>query len=658
MKISFQKDPFGIEKKSDTGLLKHGDLEWEEGAVDQHSKVEGFSEESDLEPRTFWWLRASLGIAALILVGQLINLQVVQGGKFRELSDGNRLRLQTILAPRGFITDRYSQPLAKNTASFNLAVTPVDVPEDNYWSIYQKFAELFQISPEEIDQLVKDSIGGPLDPVLIKRNISQQESIKFEVHAGELPGFSLVNNPVRDYLSPEIFSHALGYTGVISETEYQELENEGYGLNDFIGKSGIELSYEKYLRGINGNKQVEVDASGNAIKVLGVVEPEPGNIVELNIDKELQEKLYQEFSARGTTNKGAAVALNPKTGEVLALVSVPGFNNNLFAPGIKTADYKALVENPNLPLFNRAISGVYPPGSTIKMVTAAAALQDGQVSEDTVIYDGGVLVINNQFNPSIKYNFVGWKRSGLGPMTVTSAIAESSDIYFYTVAGGHPSSTIEGLGAEKLADYYRDFGMGAPTGIDIQGEKSGIVADPDWKAEFHAGDPISSKWYLGDTYHIAIGQGDMLATPLQVANWTAAIANNGSAYKPRLLRRVIAQTGEVIYEPTPELVIKPSVTSDVMKVVQEGMRLNVIGAKGSGRQLQSLPISAAGKTGTSQFDGSDPSRTHAWYTAYAPYEDPQIVVTVLVEAGGEGHAAAVPIVKATLEWWAEHRYNK
>nr|MDQ3018823.1 penicillin-binding protein 2 [bacterium] len=464
--------------------------------------------------------------------------------------------------------------------------------------------------------------------------------------------------PIREYMHPEMFSHALGYTGVIAETELKDLEVEGYDLNDFIGKSGIELSYEKYLRGVNGNKQVEVDASGRPIKVLGNVEPAPGNIVQLNIDAGLQQVLYKKFLENSPNVKGAAVALNPKTGEVLALVSVPGYNNNLFAPGISQTEYKKLLDDKNLPLFNRTIAGTYPPGSTIKMVTAGAALEENIVEPDTIINDRGSLVIENEFNPSIVYRFNGWKLSGLGPMDVRSAIAQSSDIYFYTVAGGHPSSDIEGLGVERLAKYYRAFGMGAQTGIDVQGEKAGVVADPAWKAQYFKGSPVDSKWYLGDTYHIAIGQGDMLVTPLQVAVWTGAIANDGVINKPRLLKAVIDQSGKEVYKPEPEILVTKSISDEHMQVVQAGMRDNVTTEKGSGRQLFTLPISSAGKTGTSQFDGSDPSRTHAWFTSYAPYEDPEIVITVLVEAGGEGHAAAVPIARDALQWWADNRYKK
>lgn len=638
--------------------LKSGSaLEWEEGLHRSENNLSGVDEEEPVASISTKWLKYGLLLAILVLGTQLFNLQVVQGSRMRQLSEGNRLRLQTILAPRGFIEDRYGEVIAKNTASFNLAVTPADLPKDNKQQILEKFSQEFGISVVEIEADIKKSQSSILEPIIIKRNISQQDSIKFSVLSQQLPGFSLVNIPVRDYVDSEKFSHALGYTGLISDQEYQNLKSQNYSLNDFIGKSGIEQSYEKYLRGVNGNKQLEVDSMGKPIKELGTAEPKPGNIVQLSIDAGLQKVLYDQF-ASSSTNKGAAVAINPKTGEILALVSVPGFNNNLFAPGISQNDYEQMLNDPRLPLYNRAISGLYPPGSTIKPVTAAAVLQEGIVKPNTLINDNGVLVIPNQFNPGISYNFYGWKRDGLGQMDVRSAIAQSSDIYFYTVAGGHPSSSITGIGAEKLAEYYRKFGMGALTGVDIPGEKAGRVADPNWKAEYYKNDKTLAKWYLGDTYHIAIGQGDMIVSPLQVATWTAAIANNGVLNKPKLLKQVLDQSGKIIFTPQVENLINSGIDLEYLKVVQAGMRDNVASEKGSGRQLASLPITAAGKTGTSQFDGSDPSRTHAWYAAYAPYEDPQIAIVVLVEAGGEGHAASVPIVKNALDWWAKNRLGK
>ncbi len=652
------KNPFDINASDpdvETGRNKdQRHLDWDESALDTQTDMEGFADET----RTRFsakWLQAAIAFACVGLLIQLFNLQIMQGSDLKALAEGNRLRIQTIIAPRGYIVDRNGDQLARNTASFSLVVTPADVPKDGLDSIIEQLSTLLNIPKEDIHSKLTDLNRNSLQQITIKRGISQQESILFETKAAQFAGFSIKSIPIREYLNPEMFSHALGYTGVVSDVDLTDEKYADYDPNDFVGKSGIEQSYEKYLRGVNGNTQVEVDASGRPIKVLGNVEPQPGNIVKLSIDNGLQQELYKSFPAG---SKGAAVAMNPKTGEILALVSVPGFNNNLFAPGISQKDYSDLLNNKNLPLFNRSIGGTFPPGSTIKMVTSAAALQENVVTKDTIINDNGVLVINNQFNPSIKYNFYGWKRDGLGPMNVKSAIAESSDIYFYTVSGGHPNSKIEGLGADKLASYYRKFGMGALTGIDIQGEKPGVVADPAWKAKYFENDPISSKWYLGDTYHISIGQGDMLSTPLQVAVWTSAFANNGIVYKPRLLKEVLSQSGEKIYEPKLEELINASISPEHMVAIQEGMRENVIGANGSGRQLATLPITSAGKTGTSQFDGSDPSRTHAWFTSYAPYEDPEIVIVILVEAGGEGHAAAVPIARNALKWWADNRYNK
>ena len=654
--LRLPKNPFEIHS-SEAKKSGPANLDWDESAIDTQSDVEGFADEFRTQISTRW-LQLLVVAACGVLVFQLFNLQIMQGSKMKALAEGNRLRIQTILAPRGYIVDRYGAQLARNTASFSLIVTPPDVPKDGLGETEAKISQMFNIPQEELAEKLKNLNRNSPQQIIIKRDITQQESILFETSSSQFPGFSVKSIPIREYINPEYFSHVLGYTGVISETELEKYVSADYDPNDFIGKSGIELAYEKYLRGVNGNTQVEVDATGRPMKVLGNVEPQPGGVVKLSIDAGLQEELYEGFTSIGPNVKGAAVALNPKNGEVLALVSVPGFNNNLFAPGISQTDYSALTENKNLPLFNRAISGTYPPGSTIKMIGAAAALQEGVVTENTVITDNGNLVISNQYNPSIKYNFYGWKRSGLGPMTVKSAIAESSDIFFYTVAGGHPTSKINGLGAEKLTQYYRKFGMGAVTGLDIQGEKPGLVADPAWKAKYFEDDPISSKWFLGDTYHISIGQGDMLATPLQVAVWTGAIANNGTLHKPHLLKEVYNQKGEKIFEPKLEDLIRTSISPENMKIVQEGMRLNVIGDKGSGRSLAALSVTSAGKTGTSQFDGADPSRTHAWFTSYAPYEDPEIVITVLVEAGGEGHAAAVPIVKNALKWWAENRYGK
>lgn len=647
------KNPFEVYTSS---LKSQNDsLDWEESAADSQIFIKGVYDMERQSPNLagLWTI---LVLIFLVFLGRIFYLQIMQGADFRALSESNRIRKQVILAPRGLVYDRRGEVLAKNTASFNLVAIPFDLPKQGFESQLAKLAEAFGFQAAEIKKKLDGISRSSIDPVVIKQDVSLEQSLWFETKANEFIGFSIQKIPIREYLEPQIFSHVLGYTGLLGPEDLQAVSSQQYASFDFIGKAGIEQEYEQFLHGINGENLIEVDASGKLLNLLGENRPVPGSALKLNIDKELQEQLFRALKEKPTTKKAAAIALNPKNGEVLALLSLPGYDINLFAHGISSQDYETLINNPDLPLINRAIAGTYPPGSTVKPMVAAAALEEGVVKETTVINDKGLLVIPNQFDPTISYNFYGWKRSGLGPVTVRSAIALSSDIYFYTVSGGHPSSQIKGLGAEKLAEYYRKFNLGKVTGIDLQGEKTGLVPDPDWKANFYQNNPILSKWYLGDTYHIGIGQGDVLATPLQVALWTAVIANNGIGYKPKILKEIINPQGQVVFKNEPEVLISKFISDKNIKIVQEGMRETVL--EGSARALANLPVSAAGKTGTSQFDGSDPTRTHAWFTAYAPFEDPQIVITVLVEAGGEGHAAAVPVVKETLEWWAKNRYGK
>lgn len=649
------KNPFEIYTSFNSGKSARP-LDWEESAVDAESSVDELHDSDRVAP-SFRWLSLFLAFSFIIFGGRIFYLQIIKGESFRILSENNRVRSQSLLAPRGLIVDRNQAILAQNTASFNLVAVPFDLPKNpqDLDSELSSAAATFGFNRDELLEKLKSNKASVLEPIILAQDLSQDQAILFETRASEFVGLSVRQIPIRQYIDAPVFSHLLGYAGLVSTEDLKSLDSEKYDQPDFTGKSGIEAEYEQFLHGVNGKDLVEVDAGGKLTNILGQNSPIPGNTLHLNIDKDLQEKLYNDLKA-GSGSKAAAVALNPKTGEVLALVSLPGYDSNLFAHGIKKQDYSALLTDKNLPLFNRAITGTYPPGSTVKPIVALAALQEGVVTPATIINDRGVLVIPNQFDPSISYNFFSWKREGLGPMNVYSAIAQSSDIYFYTITGGHPNSQIKGLGAEKLAEYYRKFNLGKTWGLDLPGEKSGIVADPEWKAEFYKSDPILSKWYLGDTYHIGIGQGDMLVTPLQVAEWTALIANNGVGMKPRLLDKVTDQKGNVLFQSKPEVLINKFTQEEYLTVVQRGMRQAI--TAGSGKQLDSLPITSAGKTGTSQFDGSDPKRTHAWFTSYAPFEDPQIVITVLVEAGGEGHTAAVPVVNDALLWWAENRYKR
>jgi len=629
-------------------------LDWDESAADSQSSLEEVYDSERSAP-ALRWLATATFVFFGCLVARMFYLQIVQGSQFRALSESNRLRPQVILAPRGKILDRSGVELARNAASFNLVVTPFDLPKSGLDSEIRKLAADLQLDPAEVAKKISALDKTSIQPAVIEQNISQQQSILFATESSNFIGFSIEEIPARSYVDGSVFSDVLGYTGLLSPGDLAGKNANRYATEDYIGKLGIESQYEDFLHGQNGENLVEVDASGKLIDVLGQNPPVAGQTLVLNIDKDLQELLYQGLRDAPGSTRGAAVAINPKNGQVLALVSSPGFDNNLFVPGISSADYQTLLNDKNEPMFNRAIAGTYPPGSTSKLMTATAGLQTGVIDDKTVIVDNGVITVPNQFGgPS--YQFHGWKPGGLGSMTVRSAIAESSDIFFYEVAGGSPNGSFTGLGPDRLAEYFRKFGLGKPLGIDIQGEKGGLVPDPSWKMDYYNNDPLAGKWYLGDTYHMGIGQGDVLVTPLQVAEWTAIVANNGTGFVPEIGQKVVDDSGKILWQNQPKVLVKAIASLENIKIVQEGMRQTVL--TGTARALNTLPISSAGKTGTSQFDGSNPLRTHAWFTAYAPYEDPQIVVTVLVEAGGEGNAVAEPVAKNALLWWAKNRYKQ
>lgn len=646
-------NPFEI--KTNLRTTKAKSLDWDESAADTTASVEDVHD-GDRNVPEFILLRLFVLACFAVLAGRLFYLQVVQGGYFNTLAENNRVRRQVIEAPRGMIQDRTGQDLLQNIAGYNLVAVPLDLPKEALNSQVKKVSMLLGLDEERILKKLQNINYNSINPIVVFQDLSSEKAILFETNASEFLGFSVQKTPIRDYFDPIIFSHVIGYTGLASPEDVSEFNLRQEDSISQVGKQGLEVQYEKYLRGQSGEALIEVDASGKLLKVLGEMTSEPGNTLVLNIDAGLQKKIYQELTSKSPGMRAAAVAINPKNGEVLALLSLPGFDNNIFAHGIKQEEYSKMLNDPGKPFLNRAISGLYPPGSTVKPVVSAAALSEGVVNENTIIVDNGVLVIPHQYDPQIAYNFYGWKRDGLGAMNVRSAIAKSSDIYFYTVTGGHPSSKISPLGIDKLSEYYYKFHAGKVTEIDLPGEKAGVVANPEWKAKAFADDPVMKKWYLGNTYHVGIGQGDMLSTPLQVTFWTSVIANNGVGMKPVILNRVQSPEGKEIFKSPNEILVQKFLSDNVLKIVQEGMRETIL--SGSGVQLNSLGISSAGKTGTSQFDGADPKRTHAWFTAYAPFENPEIAITVLVEAGGEGHAVAVPVVKETLKWWEENRYGK
>ncbi len=596
----------------------------------------------------------------MLLAGRLYELTIREHEQMRAIAEGNRLRIEYLNAPRGTIFDRNREILATSKPAAELVLLPLDLPSNSSErdAVIGKVASIVNISQEEIISLIPDSRVPVFESVLVRQTLTRDQALVLQEREGELPGFRVSSTPIRDYKhSPEAYSHLLGYVGKLNAKEYEQMAREGYLYNDTTGKTGLEQSYEPYLRGKFGERQVEVDARGTVEKIFGSTEPLAGSDIVLNIDAGLQDELYSNLTARLRglgRRKAAAMAMEPSTGRMLAFISLPGFNNNQFAEGITTEDYARLAYDRDQPLFNRAISGVYPPGSTVKPMVAIAALEEKIITPETTIKDEGAIVVKNIYGGPDSV-FIGYGRRALGVLSIRKAIAVSSDIFFYIVGGGFGPAKIKGLGIDLLAKYYRMFKLDEILGIDIAGEQAGLVPDPEWKQKYFSGDEYSSKWYLGDTYHVSIGQGDLLASPLHVLSWTSAIANGGKLFRPFIVDHV-ESGGVLIKQKKPEMIGEITANEANIRVVQEGMREAVL--SGTATSLQRLPISSAAKTGTAQFDAKNAARSHAWFTAYAPFENPQIAITVLIEDGGEGGVNAMPVVRDTLNWWASNRLNK
>lgn len=569
-----------------------------------------------------------------ILLARVFYLDIIKGKYYSELSKGNRIRMVLIKAPRGKILDKTGNVLVSNVSSVDAVIIPNDLPKDlnEKNRIIETLSQVLEVDKNEIEKNVASQPENSINPILVKENINQNQVLILVEKAKQLPGLSLENSGIRNYENGLIFSSFIGYDGKITKEEREK--NPEYYMTDYIGKTGLEKQYEKELRGKHGAKQVEVDSLGSIKKNLGIINPQPGNDLVLNIDEGLQKKLYDSMSTymeKTNTKTAAAVAIDPRNGGVLAMISLPGYDNNLFAKGISRDDYKKLIEDKNLPLFNRAVSGEYPPGSTLKPTVAVAALSEGTINSETTVNDSsGAIYIGS-------WRFGDWKTHGV--VDVKKAIAESCDVFFYALGGGY--GNIQGLGMDRMKKYENLFGFGEITGIDLPNESAGLIPDEQWKK-----DTIGEKWYIGDSYHSAIGQGFITATPLQLANYTAAIANGGTLYSPQVVNKIKKSDGK---EETlkPEIIRKNFVSSDVLKIVREGMRQTV--TEGTARSLNALPVAVAGKTGTAQF-GTE-GKMHGWFISFAPYDNPEIAMVVLAEGGGEGNSSAVPTTKDVLEWY-------
>ena len=593
--------------------------------------------EADRNPKIFTIIFALSVLFFIILCGRLYNLQIIKGSENLKLAEGNRVRESVVRAPRGIIVDSNNTPLVKNVPNYDIVITPSDLSlvsaERNI--VIEKTAAILGISKDEIDSKITEKGEHSTLPVIIASNIDQDKSLIIESEISNLTGVTIEINPIREYLDNGLLSHVFGYVGRISENELAE--NPDYLLTDYIGKSGLESFYEKELRGTTGIKEIEVDALGKSEKVLGTTNPSPGDNLKLSIDIELEKVLadnLKKYLNEAKVTRGSAVAINPQNGEILAIVSYPTYDNNLLAKGISDEDYQKLLADEDNPLIFRAIAGEYPSGSTIKPFIASAALEEGNITESTTVNSTGGINIG-------EFSFPDWKAGGHGVTNVLKAIAESVNTFFYAIGGGYQNVT--GLGPEKIKSYLEKFGFGNYAGIDINGESKGSIPDPEWKKRV-----LGEDWYLGDTYHMAIGQGDILVTPLQMANAVATIANGGKLYKPHLVNSILDGNGEVIETIQPVVEKENVVSAGTIDVIKRGMRQTV--TSGSAKLLNSLSVAVAGKTGTAQY-GTNNSKSHAWFITFAPYDNPTIAMAILLEGAGGGDVYAVPVANEVYKYY-------
>lgn len=575
-----------------------------------------------------------------VLIARLCYLQIFQGANLRALADSNRFRKEIIPASRGVIFDSQGIALVDNIPSFSLFLNTAELKSHQEEKLEIKNILIGSGLKDEtsVDELFKSE---SYLPVAVAENLPYEQAINLQLRTKNINSLKIDIDSYRNYMNGENFCHLLGYLSRITPQDKDYYLKKGYRLTEKVGSYGLEEFYQNKLRGNDGMRLIEVDSLGREKSVIAEKSPESGNNLYLNIDSGLQNFIGDTLKKYIRNKAGVVIALNPNNGKVLGLVSWPAFDNNNFSRGISLTEYQKLIDNPLKPLYNRAISGEYPSGSTIKLIMSVAGLYEGVITRQTLVNSVGGVYYDKWFFPD-------WKAGGHGFTNVIKALADSVNTFFYYLAledfDGH-----HGLGLKLMLKYFHDFGLGEKMGIDLFGEKTGFLPDPEWKVKTKG-----EAWYPGDTLHLAIGQGDLLVTPLQVAAFTAAVANEGTLFMPELVERIIDLTkGEdTIIEP--KIIRGDLANKSVFNIVAEGLRAGVI--SGSSANLNNLPVAAAGKTGTAQ--AGENILPHAWFTGYIPYENPQITLTVLVENGGDGSSVAVPIAKDIFKWYIENRINK
>ncbi|MBL7053702.1 penicillin-binding protein 2 [Patescibacteria group bacterium] len=585
-----------------------------------------------------YWLYFLFIFCFLIIIGRITWLQIVLGNKYENIAEGNRIRITKIKPDRGLIYDSNLNLLVENIPKFSLIVVPGDLPKDELIkatiinALNKKMEEL-EISTQEQIKIFENLNTYSYNKVILKNNLSHLNAMKLMLVVNNLQGILLEPSSQRYYLMPANFSHILGYVGKLNKLELTKYPD--YLITDNIGKTGIELYYEDVLKGKYGRKKIEVDSLGKEKNIIFQEKSISGQNIVLSINAELQRKISEILIKHIKKNKsraGTIIAMNPSNGQILAMFSWPSYDNNIFIDSDKIK-YESIINNPDKPLVFRAIAGEYPSGSIIKPIIAIGALEEEVISGRTLIYSTGGINVDKWF-------FADWKKGGHGYTDVIKALSESVNTFFYYIGGGFEK--FNGLGIDKIHFYTNLFGLNQLTNIDLPTERAGLIANPEWKQAVK-----KEQWYIGDTYHVSIGQGDVLVTPIQVVNYISAIANNGTLFEPSLVKEIQAQANQTNQQISPKILRQNFVSQESIELIKTGLRRAV--TTGSAKRLSTLKINVAGKTGTAQVGGD--KEPHAWFIGFAPYENPEIAFVVLIENGGEGSKVAVPVAKELLEWF-------
>lgn len=575
-----------------------------------------------------------------LLIARIWFLQIHMGTDYEDMSESNRIRVQDVAAPRGNILDRHERIIITNRPRFNVVWTREDAPDPD--AVVKRLAKILD---EDISVLL-DRIRAGSDhprymPTRLKEDIDWKTLVYIENNHYDLPGVQIEVLPSRDYLYDDLAAHIIGYLGEINPAELEKLKADGFEGGDQIGKMGVEKLFENVLRGEKGRNYLEVDVHGFEQRQIKIQEPLPGNDIQLTIDADIQQTAEQALADKA----GAVVVLEVNSGKIIALASTPPLRLEDFIGGISSRSWNELLNNPLKPLINKTIQGQYPPGSTYKIITALAALSEKVVTPESVFYCSGSFSFGNR-------RYGCWKRGGHGAVDLHRALMESCDVYFYNVG--------QKLGVDTLARYAQRFGLGKETGIELEHEKAGLVPTSDWKLRKY-----KEPWQEGETLSVAIGQGFNLATPLQICLMTSAIVNGGNLYKPLLIEAVKDPEGTTLREFLPVAVASGLGNKEWLELIKDALVAVVNDKHGTGKGAKLKTVAVGGKTGTAQVvrlaqlkdlpEDEIPYkyRDHAWFTAFAPAEKPEIAVTVMIEHGGGGGANAAPVAKLVLERYFE-----